>query len=204
MAHDAPDARDMEPVLSGSSIFLEPLQTRHVSALLAAAADGELWNLTLTVVPDADSMARYIDHAIAGRVAGTVMPFAIVRRDDNRVVGSTRFWKIDRINRKLEIGHTWLAESVQRSGANTEAKYLLLRHAFDVMNCVRVQFTTDELNQKSRAAILRIGAKQEGIVRHERIMPDGRKRNSVRFSIIDGEWPEVRAGLEQKMAKPGG
>ena len=204
MAHDAPDARDMEPVLSGSSIFLEPLQTRHASALLAAAADGELWNLTLTVVPDADSMARYIDHAIAGRVAGTVMPFAIVRRDDNRVVGSTRFWKIDRINRKLEIGHTWLAESVQRSGANTEAKYLLLRHAFDVMNCVRVQFTTDELNQKSRAAILRIGAKQEGIVRHERIMPDGRKRNSVRFSIIDGEWPEVRAGLEQKMAKPGG
>lgn len=204
MAHDAPDACDMEPVLSGSSIFLEPLQTRHASALLAAAADGELWNLTLTVVPDADSMARYIDHAIAGRVAGTVMPFAIVRRDDNRVVGSTRFWKIDRINRKLEIGHTWLAESVQRSGANTEAKYLLLRHAFDVMNCVRVQFTTDELNQKSRAAILRIGAKQEGIVRHERIMPDGRKRNSVRFSIIDSEWPEVRAGLEQKMAKPGG
>lgn len=204
MAHDAPDACDMEPVLSGSSIFLEPLQTRHASALLAAAADGELWNLTLTVVPDADSMARYIDHAIAGREAGTVMPFAIVRRDDNRVVGSTRFWKIDRINRKLEIGHTWLAESVQRSGANTEAKYLLLCHAFDVMHCVRVQFTTDELNQKSRAAILRIGAKQEGIVRHERIMPDGRKRNSVRFSIIDGEWPEVRAGLEQKMAKPGG
>lgn len=204
MTHDAPDARDMEPVLAGSTIFLDPLQTRHESTLLAAAADGELWNLTLTVVPDVHSMARYIDHAIAGRASGTVMPFAIVRRDDNRVVGSTRFWKIDRINRKLEIGHTWLAESVQRSGVNTEAKYLLLRHAFDVMNCVRVQFTTDELNQKSRAAILRIGAKQEGVVRHERIMPDGRKRNSVRFSIIDSEWPEVRAGLEQKMAKPGG
>jgi RimJ/RimL family protein N-acetyltransferase len=204
MAHDAPDAHDMEPVLTGSTIFLEPLQTRHESALLAAAADGELWNLTFTVVPDADSMARYIDRAIAGRVAGTVMPFAIVRRDDNRVVGSTRFWKIDRINRKLEIGHTWLAESMQRSGVNTEAKYLLLHHAFAVMNCVRVQFTTDELNQKSRTAILRIGAQQEGIVRHERIMPDGRKRNSVRFSIIDSEWPEVRAGLEQKMAKPGG
>lgn len=204
MAHDAPDATDMEPVLTGRTIFLEPLQTRHESALLAAAADGELWNLTVTVVPDADSMARYIDYAIAGRTAGTVMPFAIVRRDDNRVVGSTRFWKIDRLNRKLEIGSTWLAESVQRSGVNTEAKYLLLSHAFDVMNCVRVQFTTDELNQKSRAAIQRIGAKQEGVVRHERIMPDGRKRNSVRFSIIDSEWPEVRVGLEQKMAKPGG
>jgi N-acetyltransferase len=206
MAHDAPaapDAHDMEPVLTGSTVILEPLQTYHASAMLAAAADGELWNMTLTVVPDANSMARYIDHAIAGREAGTVMPFAIVRRDDNRVVGSTRFWKIDRTNRKLEIGHTWLAGSVQRSGVNTEAKYLLLHHAFDVMDCVRVQFTTDELNQKSRAAILRIGAKEEGIVRHERIMPDGRKRNSVRFSIIDSEWPEVRAGLEQKMAKPG-
>jgi RimJ/RimL family protein N-acetyltransferase len=132
------------------------------------------------------------------------MPFAIVRRADNRVVGSTRFWKIDRSNRKLEIGHTWLSASVQRTGVNTEAKFLLLCHAFDVMDCVRVQFTTDELNDKSRAAILRIGAKLEGVVRHERIMPDGRKRNSVRFSIIDAEWPEVRAGLERKMARPEG
>jgi RimJ/RimL family protein N-acetyltransferase len=201
MAHDA---HDMEPVLSGRTIVLEPLQTSHESALLAAAADGALWKLKLTVVPGPDSVARYIERAIAGRTAGTVMPFAIVRREDNRVVGSTRFWKIDRSNRKLEIGHTWLSESVQRTGVNTEAKYLLLRHAFDVMGCVRVQFTTDELNQQSRAAILRIGAKQEGIVRHERIMPDGRKRNSVRFSIIDTEWPEVRAGLEHKMAKTDG
>jgi RimJ/RimL family protein N-acetyltransferase len=149
-------------------------------------------------------MARYIEHAIAGRTSGKVMPFAIVRREDQRVIGSTRFWKVDRVNRKLEIGHTWLAASTQRTGVNTEAKYLLLRYAFERMNCVRVQFTTDELNEKSRAAILRIGAKQEGIVRHERIMPDGRKRNSVRFSIIDTEWPEVRAALERKMAQPGG
>jgi N-acetyltransferase len=168
--------------------------------LLAAAADGELWNLKFTVVPNAGSITRYIEHAIAGRNEGKVMPFAIVRRADQRVVGSTRFWKIDRVNRKLEIGHTWLAASTQRTAVNTEAKYLLLRHAFDVMNCVRVQFTTDELNEKSRAAILRIGAQQEGIVRHERIMPDGRKRNSVRFSIIDSEWPAVRAALELKQA----
>jgi RimJ/RimL family protein N-acetyltransferase len=201
MAHDE---QDMEPVIGGRKVVLEPLQPTHESALVAAAANGALWNLTLTVVPDADTMARYIEPAIAGRVAGTVMPLAIVRRADNRVVGSTRFWKIDRSNRKLEIGHTWLSASVQRSGVNTEAKFLLLRHAFDVMDCVRVQFTTDELNEKSHAAILRIGAKQEGIVRHERIMPDGRKRNSVRFSIIDAEWPEVRAGLEQKMARPEG
>jgi RimJ/RimL family protein N-acetyltransferase len=136
------------------------------------------------------------------------MPFVIVRRDADdtdasagRIVGSTRFWKIDRANRKLEIGHTWLSASAQRSAVNTEAKYLLLCHAFDVMHCVRVQFTTDELNEKSRAAILRIGAKQEGIVRHERIMPDGRKRNSVRFSIIDDEWPEAKAMLEAKLAR---
>jgi RimJ/RimL family protein N-acetyltransferase len=119
---------------------------------------------------------------------------------DGRVVGSTRFWKIDRANRKLEIGHTWLAASVQRSSINTEAKYLLLTYAFEKLDCVRVQFTTDELNEKSRAAILRLGAQQEGIVRHERIMPDGRKRNSVRFSIIDDEWPRVREGLRARLA----
>ena len=111
------------------------------------------------------------------------------------------FRKIDRANRKLEIGHTWLGASNQRSGINTEAKYLLLTQAFEAKQCVRVQFTTDELNEKSRAAILRIGAKQEGIVRHERIMPDGRKRNSVRFSIIDEEWPEVKANLQRMMQR---
>ncbi|SDI41405.1 Protein N-acetyltransferase, RimJ/RimL family [Paraburkholderia phenazinium] len=200
----ADDANNLEPVLRGRNVVVEPLQLSHEHALIAAAADGELWNLTLTVVPTAETMARYIERAMAGRSAGTVMPFVIVRREDQRVVGSTRFWKIDRHNRKLEIGQTWLSASVQRSGVNTEAKFLLLRHAFEVMDCVRVQFTTDELNEKSRAAILRIGARQEGIVRHERIMPDGLKRNSVRFSIIDTEWPEVRAGLEQKMARTEG
>jgi RimJ/RimL family protein N-acetyltransferase len=187
--------------LKGRLVELQPLQAAHAPALLEAAADGELWNLRLTVVPGAASIDAYIDTALAGRQAGTVMPFAIVERAPGRIVGSTRFWKIDRHNRKLEIGHTWLAVSAQRSGINTEAKYLLLQHAFEVMNCVRVQFTTDELNQASRAAILRIGARQEGIVRHERIMPDGRKRNSVRFSIIDDEWPQVAAMLRQKMAR---
>ncbi len=129
------------------------------------------------------------------------MPFVIVKRDTEQIVGSTRFWKIDRTNKKLEIGHTWLRQSVQRSVINTEAKYLLLAYAFEVMGCVRVQFTTDELNERSRAAILRIGAKMEGIVRNERIMPDGRKRNSIRFSIIDSEWPDVKAALQQKLAR---
>ncbi|MDR5830875.1 GNAT family protein [Caballeronia sp. LP006] len=190
---------DPQPTLEGPRVQLRPLQRDDAQALLDAAADGELWNLAVTVVPNADTIARYIDAALAGRDAGTVMPFVIVRRDTGKVAGSTRFWKIDRANRKQEIGHTWLAASAQRTGINTEAKLLLLTHAFETMQCVRVQFTTDELNAKSRAAILGIGAKQEGIVRHERIMPDGRKRNSVRFSIIDDEWPGVKAMLLAKL-----
>ncbi len=186
--------------LTGTTVELQPLQREYSAALLHAAADGQLWNLKVTNVPGPDTVEQYIDVALAGRDAGTVMPFTIVRRDTGQVVGSTRLWKVDRVNRKLEIGHTWLSESMQKSGINTQAKLLLLTYAFEVMNCVRVQFTTDELNEKSRAAILRIGATQEGIVRHERIMPDGRKRNSVRFSIIDSEWPQVKAMLQKKLS----
>jgi RimJ/RimL family protein N-acetyltransferase len=188
------------PILTGERVELRPLDSSDRQALLDAAADGQLWNLKVTVVPGPQTIDAYIDTALQGRSAGTVMPFAIVDRASGRVIGSTRFWKIDRKNRKLEIGHTWLSESAQRTRANTEAKWLLLGYACDALQGVRVQFTTDELNEKSRAAILRLGAKQEGIVRHERIMPDGRKRNSVRFSIIDDEWPEVRARLLAKLA----
>jgi RimJ/RimL family protein N-acetyltransferase len=195
------DVQSRQPPLVGALVELEPLQPEHSQGLLGAAADGELWTLKATVVPGPSTIDGYIASALAGRQAGTVMPYAIILRGTGRICGSTRFWKIDRTNRKLEIGHTWLASSVQRSGVNTEAKYLLLAHAFEVMQCVRVQFTTDELNAASRAAILRIGAKQEGIVRNERIMPDGRKRNSVRFSIIDSEWPDVKVMLEQKMQR---
>jgi N-acetyltransferase len=197
MIPDAP--HDVEPTLTGPTIELRPLKQSDQEALIDAAADGELWTMKVTVVPGPETVGQYIAVALAGQQAGTVMPFVIVKRETGRVVGSTRFWKIDRANRKLEIGHSWLSASVQRSGVNTEAKYLLLTYAFEAMNAVRVQFTTDELNEKSRAAILRIGAKEEGIVRHERIMPDGRKRNSVRFSIIDSEWPAVKASLQRKM-----
>lgn len=187
--------------LTGTTVELQPLQPEHKAALLDAAADGELWNLKVTNVPGPGTVDQYIDTALAGRAAGSVIPFTIVRRDTGQVVGSTRFWKVDRVNRKLEIGHTWLALSTQKSAINTEAKLLLLTYAFEVLDCVRVQFTTDELNEKSRAAILRLGALQEGIVRHERIMPDGRKRNSVRFSIIDSEWPQVKANLQAKLRR---
>lgn len=191
----------LQPTLTGKTVELRPLRREHAQGLLDAAADGQLWTMKLTVVPGPGTIEGYVATALEGRAAGTVMPFVIVRRETGAILGSTRFWKIDRVNRKLEIGHTWLSESVQRSAVNTEAKYLLLSHAFDVMQCVRVQFTTDELNDKSRAAILRIGARQEGVVRHERIMPDGRRRNSVRFSIIDDEWADVKAMLEAKLAR---
>ncbi|QDG59647.1 GNAT family N-acetyltransferase [Pseudomonas sp. NIBRBAC000502773] len=187
--------------LTGTTVELQPLQREHAAALLAAAADGELWNLKVTHVPGPDTVDNYITTALAGREAGSMIPFTLVRRDTGQVVGSTRFWKVDRVNRKLEIGHTWLAQSTQKSAINTEAKLLLLTYAFEVLDCVRVQFTTDELNEKSRAAILRLGAVQEGIVRHERIMPDGRKRNSVRFSIIDSEWPQVKVNLQAKLQR---
>ncbi|UQS14141.1 GNAT family N-acetyltransferase [Pseudomonas sp. HS6] len=190
----------MQTTLQGQGILLRPLQYTDADALLHAAADGELWNLTVTVVPSATTVDSYLKKALDGREAGTVMPFAIVLKETGEVIGSTRFWKIDPLNRKLEIGSSWISTRFQKTFVNTEAKYLMLRHAFEVLDCVRVQFTTDENNQKSRNAILRLGAQQEGIVRYERIMPDGRKRNSVRFSIIDDEWPLVRLNLERKLA----
>ncbi|QJP09549.1 GNAT family N-acetyltransferase [Pseudomonas multiresinivorans] len=189
------------PHLIGQHVELIPLRAEHRDALLNAATDGELWNLKVTVVPGPDTVDSYIAKAEKGLEEGTVLPFAILDRRTGQIVGSTRFWKVDRANRKLEIGHTWLALSAQRTPINTEAKLLLLSYAFEELNCVRVQFTTDELNEKSRAAILRLGAVQEGIVRHERIMPDGRKRNSVRFSIIDSEWPEVKARLLERLGR---
>jgi N-acetyltransferase len=186
--------------LAGARILLRALTQEDAQALVDAASDGELWNLPFTVVPSAKTVDTYIQRALQGEVAGTVLPLAICLRETHQVIGSTRFWKIDRENRKLEIGSTWLGRTWQRTFANTEAKYLMLRYAFEDLSCVRVQLTTDETNAKSRAAILRLGAKEEGTVRHERIMPDGRKRNSVRYSIIDDEWPAIKTRLEQRLS----
>ena len=192
-----------QATLSGRRIVLRPLLVSDAEALVAAAADGELWSLPFTVVPSATTVHQYIATALEGQQQGHVMPFVTTLRDTGQVIGSSRFWKIDRHNRKLEIGHTWLARAWQRSYANTEAKLLMLGHAFEAMACVRVQLQTDERNAASRAAILRLGAQQEGILRHERIMPDGYKRNSVRFSIIDDEWPEVKRRLQARLDQPG-
>ena len=169
--------------------------------IIKAASDGELWNLNFTVIPSAKTAKAYIDKAISERNEKTVVPFVIVDNATNKIIGSTRYFKIDLTNRKLEIGHTWYSESYQRTYANTEAKYLLLKYAFEELKCVRVQFTTDEINLKSRNAILRIGANQEGIIRNERIMPNGRIRNAVRFSIIDTEWQKIKKDLIKRLSK---
>lgn len=161
--------------------------------------DGELWNLPFTVVPNAQTVNAYIETALAGQTAGTVAPFAICLRETGEIIGSTRFWKMNFSNRRLEIGHTWVARSWQRTFVNTETKYLMLSWAFEAMNCIRVQFTTDERNAASRAAILRLGAREEGVIRHERIMPYGHKRNAFRFSILDDEWPKIKRNLERKL-----
>ncbi|WP_213715821.1 GNAT family N-acetyltransferase [Cedecea lapagei] len=188
------------PTLIGQRIKLRPLELSDAPLLVEAASDGELWKLPFTVVPSAQTVNDYIQHALNGRQAGTILPFVTTDIESGHVIGCTRFWKIDMKNRKLEIGSTWLAARWQRTWANTEAKFLMLQYAFETLDCVRVQFTTDVINEKSRRAILRLGAKQEGIVRHERIMPDGRKRDSVRFSIIDDEWPEIRDSLAALLA----
>lgn len=193
----------MTPTLQGTLVTLRPLLHSDADALVNAAADGQLWSLPFTVIPSADSVHGYIDKALRGQAEGSVMPFAVTLGADQSVIGSTRLWKIDRENRKLEIGHTWYSRTWQRTAANTESKLLLLRYAFEHLQCIRVQFTTDLLNERSQAAILRIGAVREGIIRHERIMPDGRKRTSIRYSIIDDEWPDVRSRLEHRLADRG-
>lgn len=191
------------PTRDSSLVRLRPLRQDDAPALVSAASDGALWELPFTVVPSATTVDTYVATALQGLTAGNVWPFAIVAVATDTIIGSTRFWKIDRKNRKLEIGHTWLAASWQGTLANTQAKLLLLQQAFDTMACVRVQFTTDVMNLRSQRAIEKLGAVREGVVRHERIMPDGRKRNSVRYSIIDTEWPQVRARLQQRL-NPGG
>jgi N-acetyltransferase len=189
------------PELIGHHITLRPLMSSDEADIIKAASDGELWNLNFTVIPSAKTAKAYIDNAISGRNEKTVIPFVIVDNATNKIIGSTRYFKIDLTNRKLEIGHTWYSETYQRTYANTEAKYLLLKYAIEELKCVRVQFTTDEINHKSRNAILRIGAKQEGIIRNERIMPNGRIRNAVRFSIIDTEWQQIKKDLIKRLSK---
>jgi RimJ/RimL family protein N-acetyltransferase len=190
----------IEPViLDGGWVRLEPLSTEHLAPLIDVGLDPELWRWTAGVVRTPQEMEDYIRTALAEQAQGISLPFGTVHKPSGRTVGSTRFGNIDRENRRVEIGWTWIGRPWQRTAVNTEAKYLMLRHAFEVWDCLRVEFKTDRLNEQSRRALLRIGAKEEGMLRSHMITATGRVRDSVYFSIIAAEWPEARARLEEKL-----
>jgi RimJ/RimL family protein N-acetyltransferase len=195
---------DLSPItLDGPTIRLEPLVPQHLDGLCRAGLDPDLWRLTVNRVPDRTAMERYVSAAWDEQRTGTMLPFATVLRRTGEVIGSTRFGNASPANRRVEIGWTWLGRSWQRSGANTEAKYLMLRHAFETWDCIRVELKTSALNQQSRAAIARLGAREEGILRHHMINEDGSLRDSVFYSILRGEWPAVRDRLEGLLARHG-
>ncbi|MGN6389961.1 MAG: GNAT family N-acetyltransferase [Burkholderiaceae bacterium] len=186
---------------TGDHVALEPLAAGHDEDLRRAAADGELWKLRYTSVPRPEAMGAEIARRLALQDAGSMLPFAVRRLDDGRVCGMTTYMEIDAANRRLEIGSTWVAASAQRTGINTEAKLLLLAHAFETLGCVAVEFRTHWMNHQSRNAILRLGAKQDGVLRSHRLMPDGTLRDTVVFSIIAPEWPTVKRHLQYKLER---
>jgi RimJ/RimL family protein N-acetyltransferase len=189
--------------LEGRHVRLEPLGQTHHAALCAIGLDPELWELIPYRVATPEDMAAYIQTALDAQAAGTALPFATVHVPSGQVIGSTRYMNIDRANRRMEIGATWIAAHWRRTAVNTEAKYLMLRHAFETLGCIRVELKTDALNHRSRNAIRRIGATEEGTLRQHVITWSGRFRDSVYFSILDSEWPRVKQDLEQKLARAG-
>jgi RimJ/RimL family protein N-acetyltransferase len=195
-----PNAPVEHAALQGRRVALEPLGERHLAGLADAIRDGELWKIPVTLVPHPDDLPEFLRVAETRRAAGLERAFATIDLATGAVAGSTRFMRIDRDHRRVEIGYTFLAQRWQRSHVNTEAKYLMLRHAFEVWDCNRVELITDVLNTQSRNAILRIGAREEGVLRSHMIMRDGRIRDSVLYSIVKGEWPAVKSNLQAKGA----
>jgi N-acetyltransferase len=181
--------------LEGRHVRLEPLSNTHLAGLAEVGLDDDLWKWIPTPVRTVDDMSEYVQTALDEQSRGVSLPFAIIEKATGRVIGSTRIANIERMHHRVEIGWTWVARSWQRTPVNTEAKLLLLTHAFETLGCMRVELKTDSQNERSRAAILRIGAKEEGIFRNHMITASGRIRHSVYFSIIDSEWPAVKARL---------
>lgn len=187
--------------LEGSRVRLEPLDESHVEDLKRVAYDDAVWRWITGLPMDEHAFRAWFDQTRANADAGTEVPFATVDRDSGRAIGSTRFMTITREHRRLEIGWTWVGTAYQRTGANREAKYLQLRHAFDTLDAERVEFKTHARNERSRGALLGIGATFEGVLRHHTIMPDGSNRDSAFYSVLAGEWPDVRARLEGLLAR---
>lgn len=194
----------LEPVvLEGEHVRLEPLSVGHLDDLSAVAFDPEIWRWTSERAMSREELRAYIERALAAARSGTALPFATVSRAAGRAVGSTRFASLDAPNRRVEIGWTWLGRDWQRTATNTEAKYLMLTHAFERLGCVRVELRTDVQNARSRAAIRRIGASEEGILRKHAITSTGRIRDDVYYSILDDEWPGVKERLEERLERRG-
>jgi len=186
-------------VLEGIHVRLEPLLRKHITGLCEVGLEEQLWRWIPTPVRTADDMAAYVELALKEQANGVSLPFAQIEKATGRLIGSTRYMNIDRVHHRVEIGCTWIGREWQRTAANTEAKYLLLRHAFETLGCMRVELKTDSLNEKSRAAILRIGAKQEGIFRNHMMTSTGRIRHTIYFSIVDSEWPGVKSEMERRL-----
>jgi len=172
---------------------------QHAAGLAGIGLDEDLWKWIPTPVRTADEMSRYVQTALNEQKSGSALPFVLMEKASGRIIGSTRYANIERVHHRVEIGWTWVARHWQRTPVNTEAKYLLLRHAFETLQCIRVELKTDSLNERSRAAILRIGAREEGTFRNHMITASGRIRHTVYFSILDSEWPEVKAQVERKL-----
>jgi len=185
--------------LEGRHVRLEPLSQAHHADLSAVGLAEELWRWIPTPVRTPQEMSGYIQTALDEQARGVSLPFALIEKAGNRAIGSTRYGNIDRTHHRVEIGWTWVAPAWQRTAANTEAKYLLLKHAFETLSCIRVELKTDSLNERSRAAILRIGAREEGTFRNHMITASGRIRHTVYFSILDSEWPEVKSHLQSRL-----
>jgi RimJ/RimL family protein N-acetyltransferase len=186
-------------VLEGRQVRLKPLTVEHTAGLAAVGLDGDLWKWIPMPVRTQEEMRAYVQTALNEQAAGSALPFALIEKATGRTIGSTRYGNIERTHHRLEIGWIWVAREWQRTAINTEAKYLLLRHAFETLKCMRVELKTDSLNARSRAAILRIGAREEGTFRNHMIAANGRVRHTVYFSIIDSEWPAVKAALEARL-----
>jgi N-acetyltransferase len=184
----------------GTRIRLDPLRPADAPGLAAAAADGRLWESTVTVIPPPEGMADFIDQRLAEVEAGNWEAFTVRRLADDQIVGLTNYLHIDPVNRRREIGGTWYAASAQRTAVNTEAKLLLLNNAFGPLDCIAVEFRTHVRNVASRAAIERLGAHQDGILRHHLFMPDGSLRDTVVYSILAAEWPALRDRLSVRLA----
>lgn len=200
MAAALPTVWQQVPTLVGRHARLEPMSSDHIEGLRAALAGDALAALWFTQVPKAADAADYVDAVLAAQADGRVLPF-VVRDAGGRVVGSTRFYGLEADVPKLSIGYTWYAPDVQRTGINTETKLLLLTHAFETLGCISVVFETSWFNHRSRAAIARLGAKQDGVLRNHKRHTDGSPRDTVIFSIIDGEWPAVKRNLLAKLAR---